>query len=161
MICGEMSLSDLLTLHAKVADELRNRGVTRSSNNPVGDYAEYLFCQAYGWKQENNSVSSFDAIDESNGKKYQIKSRRLTLHNTSRQMSALRNLDSMGFDYLAGILFDKNYDVFRAAIIPHTVVLKSSKYGSHTNSWSFFLRDSIWDEDGVVDVTEYLREISK
>jgi hypothetical protein len=156
MNLSDLSPPELLALHAKVSEELRSRGVTRSSNNPVGDYAEYLFCRAYGWKQENNSASSFDAIDQDTKLKYQIKSRRLTETNTSRQMSALRNLDSKGFDYLAGILFDKSYKIYRAAIIPHAVVLQQSKYGTHTNSWRFFLRDSVWSEQGVVDVTERL-----
>lgn len=39
---------DLLVLHAAVSEELRWRGVTRSSNNPVGDLAEHLFYRAFG-----------------------------------------------------------------------------------------------------------------
>ncbi len=42
---------ELLLLHSKVADELRDRRITRSSNNPTGDLAEYLFCKAFGWTQ--------------------------------------------------------------------------------------------------------------
>ena len=38
---------ELLTLHAGVADALRDRGITRTSNNPTGDLAEYLFCKAF------------------------------------------------------------------------------------------------------------------
>jgi hypothetical protein len=33
----------LLTFHAKIADELRERGITRTANNPTGDLAEHLF----------------------------------------------------------------------------------------------------------------------
>lgn len=53
---------ELLVLHAKVADEFRERGVTRSSNNPTGDLAEYLFCRAFGWDRAGNSKASIDAV---------------------------------------------------------------------------------------------------
>ena len=157
MILGELTAHELLALHAKVSEELRERSVVRSSNNPVGDYAEYLFCKAYGWKQENNSASSFDAVDRKTNMKYQIKSRKLTDQNKSRQMSALRNLDTQGFNYLAGVLFDKNYNVYRAALIPHQIVFQFSNYVTYTNSWRFILHDSVWNEEGVADVTDQLR----
>ena len=32
--------SDLLKLYCDLMEELRNRGIIRSSNNPVADYAE-------------------------------------------------------------------------------------------------------------------------
>jgi len=149
--------SELLVLHADVTDELRDRGVTRSSNNPLGDYAEYLFCKAFEWRQENNAVKAFDAIDEKTDLKYQIKARRLTPQNPSRQMSAIRNLEMKGFNILAAALFDRSYQLLRAALIPHDIVFTKATYREHTNSWRFMLYDTIWLEDGVVDVTERLR----
>ena len=107
----------LLALHARVSDELRARGITRSSNNPNGDLAEFMFCKAFEWNQAGNSHPSIDAID-SIGARYQIKGRRITRFNKSRQLSAIRNLVGGHFDYLAGILFDEDYSVLRAAIIP-------------------------------------------
>jgi hypothetical protein len=40
---------EFLNLHAQALEELRQRGLIRSSNNPVGDYAEYFFCRAFEW----------------------------------------------------------------------------------------------------------------
>ena len=40
----ELSPLELLRLHARVAAALRDRGVTRTANNPTGDYGELLFC---------------------------------------------------------------------------------------------------------------------
>lgn len=59
----EMSLSDLsppelLALHAKVAGELRTRGITRSANSPTRNLAEHLFCKSFGWKQAGNSQAT-------------------------------------------------------------------------------------------------------
>lgn len=47
----QITVAELLRLHAGTGDELRSREVVRSSNNPTGDYAEYLFCKAFGWQQ--------------------------------------------------------------------------------------------------------------
>ncbi|MHA6333293.1 hypothetical protein ACXYL9_06370 [Qipengyuania sp. CAU 1752] len=155
-----LSSSALLGYHADIGDELSKRGITRSANNPAGDYAEYLFCKAFEWEQAAHSEKSFDAIDPASNKRYQIKSRRIYARNTSRQLSALRGLDTDCFDYLAGILFTRNFGILRAAIIPHHLVLKNSTYGEHTNSWRFFLRDGLWDEPGVDDVTQQLQEVT-
>src|SRR4051794_1217872 len=40
----KLSSKALLALHAKIADELCARGITRTANNPTGDLAEHLFC---------------------------------------------------------------------------------------------------------------------
>jgi len=147
--------TELLVLHAQIAEELRSRGITRTSNNPTGDFAEYLFCKAFGWKQECNSNAHIDAIG-SDGMRYQIKARRITRYNNSRQMSAIRNLVDDHFDFLAGVLFTEDYKIYRAAIIPRVVVVERSKYVTHTNSHRFLLHDDIWDAPNVQDVTKEL-----
>ncbi|MBY0318895.1 MAG: hypothetical protein K2X72_09250 [Reyranella sp.] len=148
----------LLKLHADIAGELRDRGILRSSNNPTADVAEHLFCRAFGWIQAGNSHPSADATC-AEGKLYQIKGRRLTPQNASRELSALRRLSDGGFHYLAAVLFAPDYSVTRAAIIPHELVLKNSVYVKHTNAWRFLLRDASWTWPGVRDVTEELRVV--
>ena len=150
------SISELLALHAAIMEELRVREVLRSANNPTGDLAEYLFCSAFGWAQENNSAKAFDATGH-DGKRYQIKGRRIHHRNRSRQLSAIRDLD--GFDVLAAVLFDDDYRVMRAALILLAVVHERSTYIEHTNSHKFLLRDAVWDAPGVEDVTARLQEI--
>jgi hypothetical protein len=39
----ELTPPELLVMHAAISEELRRRNITRSSNNPVGDFAEHLF----------------------------------------------------------------------------------------------------------------------
>jgi hypothetical protein len=101
----------LLVLHSEVADELRRRGVTRSSNNPTRDLAEYLFHKAFGWTQADNSQANVDAI----GYTMADQGRRITRFNKSRQPSAMRDMAGSRFDYLAGVLFREDYTVKRAA----------------------------------------------
>jgi hypothetical protein len=150
----------LLVLHSRVADELRERKITRTSNNPTGELAEYLFCKAFGWEQADNSQANFDALEISSGVRYQIKGRRITRFNKSRQLSALRDLAGSHFDYIAGVLFNEDYTVLRAALIPHAVALERATYVQHTNSHRFILRDDIWNVGNVRDVTKELREVT-
>ncbi len=153
---NRLSPPELLRLHAAIGEELRERGIVRSSNNPVGDFAEFLFCKAFSWTQAGNSKKSADALCSA-GKLYQVKSRRPTRHNPSRQLSAIRDLDKGGFDYLAGVIFYEDYSVARAAIIPYNLVLANATYVARTNSWKFYLRDAVWDWPGVEDVTTQVR----
>lgn len=116
--------------------------------------AEYLFCRSYEWKQANNSEKAFDAKD-CKGKRYQIKGRRMHQRTNSRQLSAIRELG--GFDTLAAVLFDHEYRVSRAALIPNEVVRNRSKHVKRDNKWNFILTDDVWDEEGISDVSEVLK----
>lgn len=156
---SQLTPVQLLALHARVADELRARGVTRTSNNPTGDLAEYLFCKAFGWKQADNSQANVDAVGADNSR-YQIKGRRVTRYNKSRQLSAIRDLAGAHFDFLAGVIFSEDYSVLRAAIIPYSVAVERASFVERTNSHKFFLRDDVWDAPNVRDVTAELRAVS-
>ncbi len=155
-----LSVSDLLRLHAEVLDELRRRQVLRSANGPAGDYGELLFCRAFGWMPQPNSARGFDAVDK-HGVRYQIKCRRITAFNTSRQLSFIRNLPDRPFDILAGVLLDEAFRVTRAALIPVEIVQSHARYVGHVNAWRIILRDAVWTFPGVSDVTESLRDAEK
>lgn len=143
------TLSELLELHVEVNEELRERGIVRSANNPTGDLTEYLFCSAFGWKQAPNSEKGFDATDK-DGVRYQIKGRRVHRRNKSRQLSPIR--DFSGFDFLAAALFDDSYRISKAIILPVAVVADRSAYVKHTNSYKFTLRDEVWFVPEAMDV---------
>src|SRR5665213_3002698 len=64
------SVRQLLEIHGQISDELIARGVTRTSNNPGGDFAELLFSLAFGRDLAGNSASGFDAKD-ADGLRYQ------------------------------------------------------------------------------------------
>ncbi|MER8421664.1 hypothetical protein [Mesorhizobium sp. M1329] len=146
-------VTELLILHSQIMEELRDREIVRTSNAPLGDYAELLFATAFGWSLGNNSSTGHDATDAA-GIRYQIKSRRVTPRNASRQLSAIRRLPDNAFDFLAAVLFDESYRVTKAIVIPHAVVVRRAKRVEHTNSWRFILDDRVWDEEGARDVTE-------
>lgn len=158
MELSELTSAELLAFHARVAEELRARGITRSANNPTCDLAEYLFCKAFGWTQAGNSNRGVDAIDSA-GVRYQIKGRRLSQSGGSRQLSSIRDLEGGHFDFLAGVIFHADYRIMRAAIIPRSVVAEHAKFQRHTNGHNFFLRDDIWNAPEVRDVTAELRGV--
>ena len=150
---------ELLRAHGAILDELRRREIVRSTNSPISDYVEVLFCRAFGWAREGNSASGFDATDAA-GLRYQIKARRMTDALGSRQLSALRNLATNPFDQLAAVLFTSDFSVHRAALIPIAVVATRVRHSSHTNSDIFRLTDDVWGITGVIDVTEQLRAVA-
>ena len=152
---NQLSVAELLSLHAQIGEDLRARGIARSANNPTGDLAEYLFCKAFGWAQAPNSEHGFDATG-ADGIRYQIKGRRIHRRNKSRQLSAIPNLPSHPFDVLAGVLFDDEFRIMRAALVPFEVVKHRATFVAHTNSSKLMLRDEVWKEAGVEDVTSQL-----
>lgn len=54
---------------------------------------------------------------------------------------------------LAAVLFDDEFSVIRAALVPRAIVKERSVYLGYTNSNKFVLRDEIWNASGVRDVT--------
>jgi len=136
--------------------ELKATGVLRSNNNPVADFAEFLFAETFGWKLAAKSTKGHDALDSAK-KRFEIKARRLSNENGSRQLSAIRDLKGHHFDVLAAVLFSDNFLVIRAALIPWEVVVSKSDHVASTNSARIILRDEIWDIAGVEDVTARLQ----
>jgi len=115
-----------------------------------------LFATAFGWTLNGNSSADADALD-SEGLRYQIKCRRLVTPQGSRQLGFIRRLPERPFDRLAAVLLDGKFRVLRAAIIPYEVVSPRAAYVDSVKGWKFILRDSVWDIDGVADVTATLK----
>lgn len=154
----KLSSTELLALYARIGGEFDRRGLTRTANGLVGDLAEHLFCKAFDWKRAESSRAHLDATD-SRGNRYQIKGRRLTRRNRSREMSAIRNLEENRFDMLAGVLFREDYGILRAAIVPRSIVTDRATFVQRTNSHKFILGNNVWDMPGVRDVTEALQAV--
>lgn len=59
-----------------------------------------------------------------------------------------------------GVIFEKDYAVCRAAIIPHSLVLSNARFSAHSRGWIFQLNDDTWAWKGVKDVTDQLRAVT-
>jgi hypothetical protein len=150
------SMQELLSLYCETLKELRRRGLTRSTNNPVADIAETLVARTLSLDLVRGSTTGHDATDASK-KRYEIKGRRITPQNKSRQMSSIRGLDMAHFDYLAGVIFDENFDIVKGCVMSRETVKQLSRYVKHVNGWALHLRDNVWDVPGVRDITQELR----
>lgn len=146
---------DLLKSYHHILEELRRREIVRDSNPPTGGYGEYLAAKALGLKLEIGSNAGFDAIGKDNTR-YEVKTRRISEKNKSRQLSAIRNIENQHFHYLIGIILAPDFTVIKGALVPYSVVLEKSKFQAHTNSSILILNDSIWNCEGVKDLTDVL-----
>ena len=153
---SELTIAELLATHSAVMDELQHRKVIRSKNNPTGDYGEWLVSTRLGLSLETNSAKGFDATD-SQGMRYQIKSRRVTPANKSTQLGVIRNLEGKDFDFLLAVIFDENWQVLYAAKIPHQTVFSLATFRSHVNGHTMHLRPVMFENQSVEDVSHELR----
>ncbi len=140
-----LSNLQLLRLNAQTIEELINRGVVRTRNNPVADYCEWLVSNKLGIELLENSQEGFDAIDK-NGIKFQIKSRRHSAMNNSNQLGVIRNLEKRPFDYLIAVIFDWDYSVIFAVKIPVNSIEKYARFSKHQNGYILNLRGD-WIEE--------------
>lgn len=147
------SVQELLHLYVEVLDELRQRNIVRTSNSPVGDYAEWLAAHCLGLTLVSNSMAGYDALDRQ-GIRYQIKCRRITQENKSRQLSAIRNLDACDFDFLLIILFNHDMKLQKVLKMPHSLVGRFASYRKHVNAHILTLRDSMLADPLVEDLTD-------
>ncbi len=152
---SEVKVGELLRLYTEVLDELRRRGVTRSTNNPVGDYTEYLVSTRLGLTLGSNSVAGFDAVD-ADGRRYQIKGRRLTPQHPSTELGAIRNLPDRPFDFLIAVVYRPDFRIDYAAQVPYEVVVELATFVQHTNAYRFLMRRNILADARVTDVTSRL-----
>lgn len=148
-----LSTLSLFDLHGAISAELKSRGVTRTQNS-TGDFAEYLFAKAFGWELKGNSNSGYDALNGS--ERIQIKSRKAFPENKAPQLGEFSRFHERKFDTLAAIVFDKNYGISTALLMPWEAVdrLATTVQGKRR----LHLPPSILKDVDVVDVTHRLRE---
>ena len=145
----------LLDAYCSLMSAMRERGIVRSSNNPVADYTEALVSRALGLTLEAQSRAGYDALG-ADGTRYQIKGRRLTTHNASTQLSALRNLAQRPFDRLAAVAYAQDLSVLYGALIPIEVVVELGRFSAHSNSHVVMFRRKVLEDARVIDITAAL-----
>ena len=156
MELSEFSEKELLQLQASVTNELKNRGIVRTQNNPIGDYTEWLVAKALGLELETNSKAGYDGTTK-NGARIQIKGRRVTPRNGSRQLSAIRKYDAKDFDLLAAVIYNERFEVLEALLIPHEVVGEYASYREHVNAHILHIKGPILTDPRVKSFKDALR----
>ncbi|HEY9201587.1 MAG TPA: hypothetical protein VIQ81_08330 [Gammaproteobacteria bacterium] len=151
----EKSVKELLQLQSEIINELKRRKVVRTKNNPLGDYTEWLVAKGLGLELATNSSAGYDGID-SEGIKIQIKARRITPENKSRQLGAIRNLEGKDFDQLAAVIFNENYEIIDALLIPYEVIGEYAKFRNHVNAHIMHLKGPILTDPRVKDIKKLI-----
>lgn len=131
----KLKKQSLLKLYADLMEELRERELIRSSNNPVADYAEKVAVEILNLERVGKEEKGYDAI--AGDSKYQIKGRRITRHNSSRQLGVIRNLDEKLFDFVIAVIFNEDFSVKEIWKIPHQFIKENSRPSSVQNGHIF------------------------
>lgn len=127
-----MSAKVVLRLYGSILAELARRKILTTNDSPIGGYGESV-ARAFGGERQRNSSTGFDVLLP-DGLRLQVKTRWLPLVGGLRQLSAIRKLESRGFDYVIAVLLDKNFDVAEAYQISHAAVGRLATFAAHTNS---------------------------
>jgi hypothetical protein len=152
------SESGLFSFYRAILGELKSRGVIRTENAPVGDYAEYLVATALGVQLPHNSEKSWD-VRCNNGEKLQVKARVVSYpaRPDQLQLSPFRSFD---FDYAVIVLLSAaDYTVMRASKVPRHVIESSAIYRAHVNGKVLFARPEIMNHPDATDLTAILRAV--
>ncbi len=152
------STSDLLRQYGSLMRELRRREVVRSYNNPAADIAEWLGSQAFGLRLETASAKGYDAVD-ADGKRYQIKSRRITTENPSTQLGVMRDLSDGHFDYLLAIYFEEDFTVKAAYLVEHGAVVQHALFSKAQRGHILHAKSALLADSRCRDVSAACRAI--
>ena len=153
---SDMADRQLLALSAACVAELRERGVVRTGNAPLGDYAEWLAAKAFSGELAPNSERSFDLTTPA-GVRIQVKSRRVSTPPNPGQLQT-SPFRSWGFDQALLMLVDeKTYEIRRASLLPREVVEAMSRYVAHINGSNAYMTEDLMGHDEAIDVTGLLR----
>lgn len=152
-----LSNIELLQLQAKATEELKNRNVVRTQNNPLGDYTEWLVSNRLKLHLSKNSRAGFDAVSDA-GVKFQIKGRRVTPGNQSRMLSAIRNYDGKDFDWLVAVIFDQDFSILNAYLVPHEVIGEYFPHKDHVNGRVVVMSGPITRDGRVMEMADQLND---
>ncbi|MEW4354700.1 hypothetical protein AB1I63_07420 [Streptococcus pneumoniae] len=136
--------------HSNILVNLKNDGILRTNNSPVGDYAEWLAVKVLNLKLEKNSEKGIDAKDRKNC--YQIKARKANVNGKlNRMLGIIRDYDENDKGnknkYLIVLFFDFEYNVSEAYEIPYSILskLKGNK-SKHENGLKITLGERLIEQ---------------
>jgi hypothetical protein len=122
----ESRIRELFKKYNDVLDELRELKVISSTNNPAGDYGEYLAEKMLELTRAPKSSKGYDLTDDRD-RRYQVKTRRPTPHNRSRQLGGFRDLDEKLFDSCLAIILSPDFKLEEMWEIPHEIICRYAR----------------------------------
>lgn len=169
------SLADLFTLYGHILDELEDRAVVRTRNQPLGDYAEWLTWRALAGRQSpNKSEKAYDLIADlsadllagagpdaggHDSARIQVKSRAVSPKARAGQLQT-SPFHADGFDYLALVLHEAaDYAVRQAVLLPLKTALSYAKPASarRDDVLRLSMTPQVMSNPTRVDITDLLQ----
>ena len=115
----------------------------------VGEYGEHLALQHYGGKRLPASNKSAD-IEGTDGKLYQVKSRKLSGSTSTTQLGIIRSWD---FDVLVVMIFDAKGYLLKALEISKDVAQALAKPNNHQNGYVITTDQAFFNHPQGKDIT--------
>ena len=131
---GALRNVELMRVHGEAVIELEHRGVGKELGNPLGGLTEAVVCRAFNLIPAAKGNPGVDATDPRTKKKYQIKGTWDPLNKGGHQFSAIRNISRHQFDFVVGVVFNRDFSVRGAYRIPYEVVRELTTRRDHTNA---------------------------
>lgn len=143
-----LSVRELLALWAGTLRELRDRGVVRTFNNPIGDIAEELVAIHYAGERGSFSQKTWDV--RSGDELLQVKALRRTGTTTRRNLSPVRADE--GYTAVIVVIFTEDLRVEEALRIPRAVVNELFVHRPHVNGRVITLTRRLLEHPAVATI---------
>lgn len=155
MDLSSFSARQLITMYGEILTELQQRGITRTRNSPVGDYAEWLVAKALGGDLLPNSAKSADVVTPT-GRRLQVKCR--VIGPTTRSSEGFSVFRSFDFDDAVFVVLEPSaYMVVRAVSVPSASVAAIARFRAHVAGSWIGVRTDLMALPGAVDLTDRVR----
>ncbi|MEJ5928845.1 hypothetical protein WG915_09515 [Corynebacterium sp. H128] len=127
---SKLRVKELLQTEAAIVAELRQRGLVRTNNKPLGDIAEQVVLAARGGILEPNSTKSHD-VTTPGGHRIQVKAMGRRMGGKKGKFSPFRSFD---FDTAVFLVFEsQSFELILAREVSAKDVEAVSGYSAHTN----------------------------
>ncbi len=123
------STRQLLADFAAIMRALRERGIVRTNNNPIGDIAEAIVAEHYGGERGGFSQPDWD-VRLPDGERIQVKALRRTGARGRRNLSPIRDSD---YDTVVVVIFDEDFRVIEGLRIDRATVERLFSHRTHVN----------------------------
>ena len=123
------STRHLLADWAAIMRQLRDRGVIRTNNNPIGDIAEAIVAEHYGGERGSFSQAGWDVLLP-DGERLQVKALRWAGARGRRNLSPIRDAD---YDAVVIVIFDEDFRVMEGLRLERAIVEELFPHRAHVN----------------------------
>jgi len=127
---SQRTTPQLLEDWAAIMRQLRDRGIIRTNNNPVGDIAEAIVAEHYAGQRAPFSQKNWDVLIAT-GERIEVKGiRQLKGGSRRSNVSPIRGSD---YDSMVIVLLDDDFKVTEGLRIPRAVVEELFAHNDHVN----------------------------